>query len=550
MCDDDALRLARAIGDEAEVDWDEQGADSELGRRLRRVEAVATAFRQLREDNDEPGRGGVLFRWGHLEVLEQLGEGAFGEVFRARDPRLERDVALKLRRRDPAAGGARVFVREARKLARLRHPNVLEVYGADIHDGRVGLWVELVEGESLEEWLESEGNLDPHVAVTIGVQLCRALAAVHGAGLVHGDVKAGNVLREHGGRLVLADFGTAQPPGPARSGTPLATAPEVLEGDALTPAADLYSLGVLLFRLLSGRYPVDADSVEELRRAHGEDRRTPLVDARPDCPVGLVRVVDRVLAREPSQRFASAGEMEAALASALEGGDRRSRSRRPSRPLVAALVVAAAASMATVMILRQERGFRPAAPVAVGPVAVDAGLYRVRDGAVTALAGGEAVGPGDHLYLEVEAPEPVHLYVLNEDAAGEVFVLFPLPGLDVGNPLQADRRYRLPGRAAGVPQDWTVTSAGGRELFLVVASRQRLAELERQMGGLEAAAADRPVEVTPSGTETLRGVGGLGAAETTWEGTAHLDEVLRSLGQRRTRDGSVWVTRIELANPR
>ena len=189
-----------------------------------------------------PGRAApppVQTRWGHLELQERIGEGTFGEVYRARDTQLDREVAVKLLR----VGGlstdrqTRRVLREGRSLARVEHDNVVAVYGAEAHEGRVGLWMELIRGATLEQLLRAHGPFSAREAALIGQDLCSAVAAVHNTGLVHRDIKAQNVMREEGGRLVLMDFGAGQPAGDnasARSrritGTPLYLAPEVLAG--------------------------------------------------------------------------------------------------------------------------------------------------------------------------------------------------------------------------------------------------------------------------------------------------------------------------------
>ena len=139
-----------------------------------------------------------------------IGEGSFGRVYRAWDTQLEREVALKLVK---ASGVSQAFdlaraIKEARLLARVRHPNVVRVFGADSHAGRFGLWMELIPGRTLGQVLMMHGPMSVSEAIPIGIDLCHALAAVHGAGLLHRDIKAQNVLREDGGRIVLMDFGT------------------------------------------------------------------------------------------------------------------------------------------------------------------------------------------------------------------------------------------------------------------------------------------------------------------------------------------------------
>ena len=152
------------------------------------------------------------------------------------------------------------LLEEARRLARVRHTHVVQVYGAEQHDGRVGLWMELVRGESLEQTVQTRGVFGAREAALIGLDLCAALAAVHGAGLLHRDVKAQNVMRESGGRLVLMDFGTGEElSGTNRLvGTPLYLAPEIFRGQRASVQSDLYSVGVLLFYLVTGKFPVNA----------------------------------------------------------------------------------------------------------------------------------------------------------------------------------------------------------------------------------------------------------------------------------------------------
>jgi serine/threonine-protein kinase len=267
--------------------------------------------------------------WGHLELLARIGEGTFGEVYRARDTKLQREVAVKLLRvgGGPEDRQTETVLREARILARVTHPNVVLVHGAETVDGRVGLWMELIRGATLEQLIQSHGPYSAREATVIGQDLCRALAAVHGAGLVHRDVKAQNVMREEGGRLVLMDFGAGQMlggPSPGLTGritgTPLYLAPEVLAGGEATSRSDIYSLGVLLYHLVTASYPLRARSVEELREAHRAGKRIRLHDARPDLQDNLVEVIERALAPEPRDRFSSSGEMQSALTLALGVG--------------------------------------------------------------------------------------------------------------------------------------------------------------------------------------------------------------------------------------
>ena len=250
--------------------------------------------------------------------------GTFGDVYLARDTALDRDVALKLlRQRARAEALASQFLAEGRLLARVAHPNVITVYGAESVDGRVGLWMEFIRGLTLEDVLRQHGAFSAREATFIGLDLCRALAAVHATGLVHRDVKAANVMREQGGRIVLMDFGAGEDLATRRreqmAGTPLYLAPEIFAGRPATVQSDLYSLGVLLYRLTTGAYPVSGATLAELAAAHRAGRFVRLRDARPNLPDGFVHVVERALSPSPEQRFDSAGAMEQALAGWLGG---------------------------------------------------------------------------------------------------------------------------------------------------------------------------------------------------------------------------------------
>jgi serine/threonine-protein kinase len=304
--------------------------------------------KRLEAPETEAARFELPITWGHLEVIELLASGAFGDLYRARDPQLDRDVALKLLHpRSPGDAASLRLLSEARTLARVAHPNVVIIHGADVREGRAGLWMELIDGQTLESSMGERGRFGPGETISIGRDLCRALAAVHAAGLVHGDVKVQNVMREAGGRIVLMDFGAGRAQGtdPPPAGTPLYLAPEVLAGAPATPQSDIYGLGVLLFHLLTENYPCRAQDIESLRRAHADGRRSHLRDLRPDLPDGLVDCVERALGADPAVRFPTAGAMERALVKAQE----HARSGWKVGIGVALAVVAALAALAVLL---------------------------------------------------------------------------------------------------------------------------------------------------------------------------------------------------------
>jgi serine/threonine protein kinase/tetratricopeptide (TPR) repeat protein len=260
-------------------------------------------------------------RWGDLILLEEVGQGSFGRVYRAHDPQLDRPVAVKLLRSmfwaDEQLKSR--LLREGRTLASVRHPNVVTVFGAGEHEGRLGLWMEFIRGLTLEQMLSSHGPFSAAEAGIVGYELCGALAAVHRAGLVHRDIKAQNVMREEGGRLILMDFGAGQKRSETGSvtrrviGTPVYLAPEMLSGAEATITGDIYSLGVLLYHLVTNDFPVKGDTVGDLVVAHARGEVAPLQDLRPNLPRSFVRVIERAIDADPSKRFDSAGRMGAAF---------------------------------------------------------------------------------------------------------------------------------------------------------------------------------------------------------------------------------------------
>jgi tetratricopeptide (TPR) repeat protein len=250
-----------------------------------------------------------------------VGFGGFGEVYRAWDPHLQREVALKLLLPDASGGDAeyQAVLREARALASVRHPNIVSVYGIDRHDGRVGFWTDFVRGKTLAELLNVQGRFGFHEAALIGLDVTRALSAVHRAGILHRDIKAENVMREEGGRILLMDFGlSALQHGQTNvAGTPNYMAPEIFRGDPATVATDIYAAGVFLYYRVAGDYPVRLSGFSPLESLVKITKRKPLMDLRPDVPEALMRTVNTAMDLDPAKRYASAGELAAALAECL-----------------------------------------------------------------------------------------------------------------------------------------------------------------------------------------------------------------------------------------
>ncbi|HTV03123.1 MAG TPA: protein kinase [Luteitalea sp.] len=341
-------QISRAVADGEPVDWAalSEGADPETRKLIEQLRVLSNVARLHRDTLPDPGApvppppppmapGDV---WGHLTLRGELGRGARGHVYRAWDPQLDREVALKLTSDTDDDRLGKDVISEARLLARVRHPHVATIFGAERRQGLVGLWMELVEGETLEATLMRVGRFNSREAALIGLDVCSALAAVHAAGLLHRDIKAQNVMRDRNGRLVLMDFGTGRDAVPSAGafthdevGTPLYMAPELFMGGKASVESDIYSVGVLLYRLVTGSVPIEAHSPSSLKAAHMARTRKPLSDVRSDLPLAFTRVVERALSPDPADRYPSAGAFGMALSSVLvpmEPG-RRSRFRWP-----------------------------------------------------------------------------------------------------------------------------------------------------------------------------------------------------------------------------
>ncbi|HEY6866725.1 MAG TPA: protein kinase, partial [Candidatus Eisenbacteria bacterium] len=613
--DRDLIRLVEAVCDGDSVDWEAESAERpHLGPMigpLRLVESLMSghawkrrparpSVRAPEADGPEGRTAGdappdPTRRWGHLDLLEKIEQGGFGEVYRAFDPTLQREVALKLPRpgRIQGAAAADQFIREARRLARVGHPNVLVVHGAGWHGGRAGIWTDLVRGQTLEAIVAQQGPLGAREAAGIGIDLCRALSAVHAAGLFHHDVKTCNVMREHGGRIVLMDFGAVGEaieldPDCHRVGTLTTMAPERLRGEAGGATADIYSLGVLLYRLVTGRFPIQAARPAGLEVAQARGEPVPLGDLRPDLPGDFVRVVERALDPDPARRYPSAGAMEKALlelaADSPKPGGANRGGAHAGRMWLGASILVLVAVLGSGLVVPERRptasqtappaagssvrvprmgasGPAPAVENAAGQAATSAEapdapeatatLMLERERRAVPLASGDHITPGDGLFLEFRAGEPLDVYVLDEDATGSVFVLFPAPGLDMANPLSAGNAHRLPGMHDGRFVDWQVTSAGGDEAITVIAARRPLPALEREIASFPPARPGEPINYGQLDDRALgapRGVGGLASPQSIASARrlTRLTPLLHQILSDPETKGGTWVWRIDL----
>jgi serine/threonine protein kinase len=293
--------------------------------------SVFDAETTRRQDDDlgflqPPVRPGALGCLGHYEVLQVVGRGGFGIVFRAFDKEV---VAIKVLAPEIAAisPARKRFLREARAAAQVHHENVVQIHAVE-EQPLPYLVMEFVQGETLQQRLDRTGPLYAWEVVWIGRQVAEGLAAAHAAGLIHRDVKPGNVLVAGGPRLRLkiTDFGLARAADDASvsqsgviAGTPLYMSPEQARGDALDHRTDLFSLGSVLYALSSGRPPFRAGSALAVLKRVTEEEPRPIQEVIPETPVWLGRVIARLMAKDPAERFQTATEVAATLGAGPTG---------------------------------------------------------------------------------------------------------------------------------------------------------------------------------------------------------------------------------------
>jgi serine/threonine-protein kinase len=348
---------------------------------------------------------------GRYEIEELVGTGGMSSVYRARDSVLERRVALKVLHEHFSADPEYVerFRREARAIARLNHPNIVTVIDRGEFGKRQFIVFEHIPGENLKQVVEREGQLPVAQALALTHQIARGLAFAHQHGVVHRDVKPQNVLLDESSTAKVTDFGIARSLDPGQELTQIGTllgtsdyiAPEQASGQPVDARSDQYSLGVLLYELLTGEVPYPADSFMAVAMRHLRDPVPSVRDRRPDVPDRVDEIVARAMAKRPEDRFPSTEAMmaaiEAALADTGEGagrneatgvlsrferpspgrsaarpGPRRRQRRRRFAPLLLALLVVGAGAIALAVILAGRDGGGSGAAGSIGGVKLTA----------------------------------------------------------------------------------------------------------------------------------------------------------------------------------
>ncbi len=266
-------------------------------------------------------------RLGNYKVLGVLGRGGMGIVLKAFDPALDRMVALKVLSPALAASGAarHRFAREARAAAAVVHEHVVAIHAVSSWRGLPYLVMQYIPGRSLQDRIDRDGPLEVEEILRIGMQAAAGLAAAHAHGLVHRDVKPSNILLEDGlERVKITDFGLARAADDASltqsgvlAGTPQYMAPEQAQGEGIDHRADLFSLGSVLYAMCAGRPPFRAETTVAVIRRVCDERPRPLREINPDVPAWLAAIVEKLHAKEPSKRFATATELADALSARL-----------------------------------------------------------------------------------------------------------------------------------------------------------------------------------------------------------------------------------------
>lgn len=327
---------------------------------------------------------------GRYRLGERLGTGAMSEVWQATDLELERLVAIKLLGQD--ADPSR-FEREARAAASLGHPNIVQLFDYGTHEGRPYMVLEYLPRGTLEERLTPGTPLQDEETAAIARDIAAGLAHAHGRGLVHRDLKPGNILFDSEGRAKIADLGIARMSGAGtltEAGTVLGTAayisPEQARGEPATPASDVYSFGVVLFRLLTGRLPFESSDPMELVRMHLRETAPAVEELRSGAPAQLESVAATAMAKDPRDRpadgaallsellpttaattilVAPATDVTRVVPPAAAPPQRPARIGPPWRPfaIVAAALALAVAGVAAAVIATRDDGSAPAAPL-------------------------------------------------------------------------------------------------------------------------------------------------------------------------------------------
>jgi predicted Ser/Thr protein kinase len=316
---------------------------------------------------------------GKYKVIDVLGKGAMGIVYKALDPDINREVAVKTVHFDTATEGTQKedvqarFMREAQAAGRLTHPNIVMIYDVGREGDMTYIVMQCIEGRSLAKMIGTGEKIPPDYIIRLMTQVCQALDYAHQKGIVHRDIKPANILIDHGGTPFLADFGVARIDTSTVTqtgtvmGTPSYMSPEQVMGKRIDKRSDIFSLGVILFELLSGKRPFDGESITTVMYRIVHESPRSLRDLLKDVPSGFDFIVSKALAKDPEQRYQSCLEMSYDLSNVatlptstmtIEGGPfiqaaerKKEEPKRKTGLIAAAAVVILVAAAAAVYFL-------------------------------------------------------------------------------------------------------------------------------------------------------------------------------------------------------
>ncbi len=421
-----------------------------------------------------------------FEVVEEVGAGAQGSVYRARDLTLDRVVALKVVRPRRSDDLER-FLHEARALAKVDHPNVVRIHSAGESTDGGYLCMELLNGRTLDKVLEQDAK--PSVDEALGRlrQLAEGLQAIHDAGVLHCDIKPSNLVLEPDGTIKLMDFGVSRygrassegsADGGSSEGTPTYMSPEQIRDEDVDARSDLFSLGIVFYEMLAKAHPFQADSPMEVAGRILRERPVAIDEVRGDLDRNVRDLVETLLHKAPEERYASASEVVAAIdairatpvptpsvetpsAEAETADAPRGPSRRGILAAVAVLVLAVGSFAAY-------KGLFP--PIEEFDFRVRFCLVNPAGDCVQTILPGDRIENHSALRMEYQASRSTHVFVWVESEQDPPTLLFPFDESQLKNPVQAVERHSLPGRTESRPLVWHLDDKAGTLTFHVVTS--------------------------------------------------------------------------------
>jgi eukaryotic-like serine/threonine-protein kinase len=362
-------------------------------------------------------------QYGRYQIVKELGKGNMGVVYQAHDPQIDRSVALKVLRPDRVVSEAFVtrFVKEARAIGRLSHPHIVTVYDVGEDHGTIYIAMEYLQGEPFNDVIHS-GRLSVAQSVDIARQIAEALDYAHAKGIVHRDIKPSNIILDAQNRVKLTDFGIARIEDAAAAGqtqageilgTPIYMSPEQVMGQSVDGRSDLYSLGVIVYEMVSGRRPFTGNNIAALFRAITQDTPESPADIDPFVPKKLSDAIMRSLAKQPENRFQTGREMAAALGAlsavlAQEAKPARRPTRRKGTVIAAAIFVLILFSLGGYWMLN----FRQSSESLSGSQVTIA----------VPVEGTTTVEPADAQPIVQPVAEPALLSISSEPPAAQVYI--------------------------------------------------------------------------------------------------------------------------------